>query len=416
MTLCFILICSLLFTYEVSAEVPIKVFLDEKQLVLENDPLLKNNTTFVEFRPICEGLGLDVDWNQQTKTVKCQNHLTTLYLTIGQGTAYVNGNATSLSTPPFVVNGRTLVPLRFLGEASGGYVSWNGQTRTIEIFSFEYLEAKKQDLDTYTIFDISIGDTENGLIAKLGKPDRQLPSVTGYTLYVYHSDYLNYVQFGVASGKVVSIFSGSKNWQSSKGIKVGLSKKEVASIYSGIQTHFNDYQYSYRETMNLGKTTADIYYDFYTKKVASVYLKANSYTPEGEKWTSKMMESLEIQVFDMANMARAHHGLNPLDWDENARLAAKGHSEDMAKRNYYSHNSPDGITPWDRLRSYGISFRGAGENIYMSPRSAMDAHQGWMNSEGHRRNILGAFERVGIGVATSSSGESYFTQKFFNPY
>jgi len=96
---------------------------------------------------------------------------------------------------------------------------------------------------------------------------------------------------------------------------------------------------------------------------------------------------------------------------------ARNHSADMGARNYFAHTNPDGLTPFDRLRA--VNYVGAGgENIYAgNGRGVSDAYRGWMNSAGHRANILdlyASYKDSGIGVALITSGTygNYFTQVF----
>ena len=92
--------------------------------------------------------------------------------------------------------------------------------------------------------------------------------------------------------------------------------------------------------------------------------------------------------------------------------AARLHGEDMARQDYFSHTSLDGRTPWDRMRTQGYS-NGSGENIaagYATPAVVMTA---WMNSPGHRANILNcSSSAIGVGIGTGGSYGTYWTQAF----
>ena len=86
-------------------------------------------------RAIFEALGASVDWNGAAQTVTATNGDTVVRLTIGSATATVNGVSVTIDQPGVVVNGRTLVPLRFVAESFGVSVNWNGATRTVTITS-----------------------------------------------------------------------------------------------------------------------------------------------------------------------------------------------------------------------------------------------------------------------------------------
>jgi uncharacterized protein YkwD len=120
----------------------------------------------------------------------------------------------------------------------------------------------------------------------------------------------------------------------------------------------------------------------------------------------------EQTMFDLLNQERAQHGLATLDWDPRLQEVARAHSEEMWRLGYFAHDSPVHGSPGDRLDTAGISYRAAGENLALAP-SVEIAHRGLMRSEGHRANILSPeFTRVGIGVVTTPSGSTMFTQDF----
>ncbi|MCO5994710.1 CAP domain-containing protein [Actinoallomurus rhizosphaericola] len=113
----------------------------------------------------------------------------------------------------------------------------------------------------------------------------------------------------------------------------------------------------------------------------------------------------------LTNAQRAAHGCTALRIDTGLRTAARLHSADMRDRNYFDHNSPDGRTPWDRIKAAGYTSPGA-ENIakgYATPEAVV---QGWMKSPGHRANILNcSLKAIGVGVAYGSGGP-WWTQDF----
>ena len=114
------------------------------------------------------------------------------------------------------------------------------------------------------------------------------------------------------------------------------------------------------------------------------------------------------------------NGLSPFTWNETAAKAARLHSADMGKRNYFDHTNPDGKTPIDRLKASGAGpYRLWGENIAAGQSNAIDAHYSWLNSPGHRKNMLhSGATTLGVGVArgiSTSDYDIYYTQNFFTP-
>ncbi|MDN3357205.1 CAP domain-containing protein [Actinomadura sp. DC4] len=121
--------------------------------------------------------------------------------------------------------------------------------------------------------------------------------------------------------------------------------------------------------------------------------------------------SAEDLAVKLTNSERAKHGCSALRNDPHLRAAAYAHSKDMRVKKYFEHNSPDGKTPWDRIKAAGYSQPGA-ENIAMGYATAQAVLDGWMNSPGHRANILNcSLKAVGIGVEYGPGGP-WWTQDF----
>lgn len=135
---------------------------------------------------------------------------------------------------------------------------------------------------------------------------------------------------------------------------------------------------------------------------------------------SEYLSQLENDILAMVNAERAKVGARALAMESMRRDVARAHSKDMAVRNFFDHTNPDGKSPFDRMRAAGISYTTAGENIayntYPVDRAAKAAFDGWMNSDGHRKNIQNAnYGRTGIGVYRNpSNGRVYLTQVFTN--
>lgn len=119
------------------------------------------------------------------------------------------------------------------------------------------------------------------------------------------------------------------------------------------------------------------------------------------------------QVVQLVNQERTSRGLKALTVDSGLTNTATLKSQDMAKLGYFDHTSPTYGSPFDMMKQYGISYRTAGENIAMGQTSPQQVMTGWMNSEGHRANILNSsFTKIGVGVARNSNGYYYWTQQF----
>ncbi len=120
------------------------------------------------------------------------------------------------------------------------------------------------------------------------------------------------------------------------------------------------------------------------------------------------------RVFELVNAERAKNGIAPLVWSDDLAAVAYAHSKDMNDRQFMSHNNPDGKSPFDRMKDYGLSYSRAAENIAAGQKTPEAVMQGWMNSAGHRANILNPeLKMLGVGYyAGDGPYGSYWTQCF----
>ncbi|HZG74056.1 MAG TPA: CAP domain-containing protein [Chondromyces sp.] len=122
------------------------------------------------------------------------------------------------------------------------------------------------------------------------------------------------------------------------------------------------------------------------------------------------VKAFEQQVVDLTNKERAKAGLPALALDTELSKVARKKSEDMLAKNYFSHTSPTYGSPFDMMKQFGISYRSAGENIAKGQRSPEEVVNAWMNSEGHRANILNKdFTHIGVGYVENGN---IWTQMF----
>ena len=121
-------------------------------------------------------------------------------------------------------------------------------------------------------------------------------------------------------------------------------------------------------------------------------------------------------VVTATNAERARHRLGLLTVDARLAAAAQGHSEDMVARAFFAHENPDGAQVWDRAVAAGYTYRKVAENIAAGQPTAADVVRGWMESPGHRANILdGELTQIGVGRAAGGSYGVYWTQVFGTP-
>ncbi|MED0873548.1 CAP domain-containing protein [Bacillus mobilis] len=124
----------------------------------------------------------------------------------------------------------------------------------------------------------------------------------------------------------------------------------------------------------------------------------------------KSLSQFEQRVVELTNAERTKQGLPALQIDTELSKVARIKSEDMQKNNYFDHNSPTYGSPFDMMKKFGISYKSAGENIAQGQRTPEEVVQAWMNSAGHRANILNnGFTHIGVGYVESGN---YWTQQF----
>ena len=132
-------------------------------------------------------------------------------------------------------------------------------------------------------------------------------------------------------------------------------------------------------------------------------------TTEKTNQASYSLSQFEQEVVTLTNNERAKNGLQPLKVDLKVSEVARLKSSDMKKNGYFSHTSPTYGSPFDMMKQFNVQYRAAGENIAMGQRSPQEVVNAWMNSEGHRKNILSSnFTHIGVGHVEGN----YWTQMF----
>lgn len=165
-----------------------------------------------------------------------------------------------------------------------------------------------------------------------------------------------------------------------------------------------------------GKALNDILNSFYAN--AGFCGNTSKAAPKPSSSASKSLKSnsystFQNEVVQLVNAERKKAGLSGLAENASLMKTATIKSEDMAKNNYFSHTSPTYGSPFDLMKKFGISYHAAGENIAMGQKTPEQVMKAWMNSPGHRKNILNpSFTKIGVGVAKNSENQYYWTQHF----
>lgn len=126
---------------------------------------------------------------------------------------------------------------------------------------------------------------------------------------------------------------------------------------------------------------------------------------------TKDASQFEQKVVDLVNQERQKQGLKPLTLNKKLSDVARTKSKDMMDKGYFDHNSPTYGSPFDMMKQFGIEYTTAGENIAKGQQSPEDVMNAWMNSDGHRKNILNPdFTEIGVGYVKGDT--TYWTQQF----
>ena len=147
-----------------------------------------------------------------------------------------------------------------------------------------------------------------------------------------------------------------------------------------------------------------------TEAVPSESKQAEQAEPTKEAEADTGLSEFEQQVVNLTNEERAKAGLPALEVDTELSKVAQAKSEDMRDNNYFAHNSPTYGSPFDMMNQFGVDYQSAGENIAKGQQTPEEVVNAWMNSEGHRKNIMnGSFTHIGVGYVEEGN---IWTQQF----
>ncbi|MGD7055824.1 CAP domain-containing protein [Rossellomorea aquimaris] len=281
---------------------------------------------------------------------------------------------------------------------------------------------------TFSIYNIEMGDSKENLEQELGEAKRQSTNEYGVSWYAYHENYRNFLMVSYDENKQVNgLYTNQDLLSSSSDIEMGVSKEvvqnELGEPLSNIRKGLTLYQLQNngeQEVYQVDGNYVTVFYDKHENDTVTAIqiidesLEANKKNFYSEA-SSELKEGFEFQLFDLTNATRVEKGLNALSWDDQVRDTARKHSLDMAEQNYFSHTNLEGESPFDRMEEDQVAFRTAGENLAYGQLSSIFAHEGLMNSKGHRENILQPhYEHLGVGVAFNEKAQPYFTENFFS--
>lgn len=293
-------------------------------------------------------------------------------------------------------------------------------------------EAPGQDVLTVRLGErfVSLGDDLQTVLNRFGEAMDVLPSEYGFSWYIFHENYQNYIQIGMAEDTVVGIYTNAPNLEV-RGITPGMTRDEVrlvaGDLVYAIDKADGRYQTMSEHTpINEGdlffaeNAYIRVFYDmFKNDSVTSINIIAKetevSFSRLYGEASPQLAESFARQSYYVANALRVREGVSALVWSDALCEPAKGHAIDMAKNNYFSHDGLDGRRVKERIEDAGIAFRRCGENLAMGAQNPLIMHELLMNSEGHRKNLLTNFQYMGVGVSFRKDNAPYLVQNFMTP-
>ncbi len=307
------------------------------------------------------------------------------------------------------IGGENYFKLRELGTALGFAVSFDAASNTAAVQTAakaapepepkpepepsSVSKAPKEARLTIVTTEYAISMTEAELVALAGAPDETLRATGGWDWYVFGTKtYRDFFLAGVYKGKVVALASAGDAFTYLDYMAGNTADSFVGNNYVNYYTDKND-----------------------SNILHAVMLRARAALPTESDRSAEALRGEEIVNFHLTNAFRVFHSCRPLLWDESAAKAARLHSDDMAKQDYFSHESLDGRTPTARMEAQGIRWSRVAENIAAGSDSGIGNYDLWVNSSGHRDNMLGDCVYLGVGFAyrPGNSYGWYMTQNFF---
>ncbi|WP_231554770.1 CAP-associated domain-containing protein [Planococcus sp. PAMC 21323] len=291
--------------------------------------------------------------------------------------------------------------------------------------------AKPELVETESLFaihNVTLGMSKEDAQKKVGLPLRLMRNEYGTDWHSYHQDFQNYVLLSYDQDGIVNgMFTNQDLFSSKEGITMDSTKSEVRSALGtplkSLQKGNVQYILDTRDEYDVFKTDntyTTIFYDIHEEDTVTavqvIHEKLEKQRPKiYAESDEKLKEGYEYLLFELTNSARIQRGLSLLKWDSETRTTARKHSVDMAENQYFSHTNLAGQSPFDRMKEDGITFYVAGENLAYGQYSSVFAHEGLMNSLGHRENIVKPdFGYLGVGTAFNAENQPYYTANFFN--
>lgn len=417
----------------------ITLWINGQKLNLDVPPQVYNGRVLVPFRPILEAVGAKVTWDAASQTAFAQKIPVVIALKANNKDAFVNGIPIRLDESVRFVNGRLLVPTRFVSEQLGSTVTWLTKEKKVVISTSSDTSSSSSSSSGSGSSDnqlpptavsntnsVKMGTLIDELIKTKGQPKEILLNQYGFYWYVYHNQYKNFELIGVDRDKVVAKYNSSaltiKNFQISEGMTQSEIRKTFGPPITTIRRGSVIYAYEDKaiDLFLVNGSYLRVFYDTIDQKAARSFMIVEQSVENNLKSyygtsSNSIQQNFEYLMFLLTNQTRVSNDLKPLVWAPELLESARLHSADMVARGFFGHTNPDGKEPYQRLETTGISFSATAENLAAGQFDPIHAHEALMNSPGHRRNIFTDMLKLGVGIAYGGRYFVYYTCTYYTP-
>ena len=351
----------------------------------DQSPVIVENRTLVPLRAVMEALDFDVEWNEIGRFATLTDDSNVVTIGIGGNYMHVNHIAYRLDVPAQIINNRTMVPVRAISEATGFDIQWDGQNSIVDIRTDLRVVETPQEPEVPAEPEEPAEPTEPETPNEPAEPEESETTQQGPTVTV-----------GNGSGLVIS---GGNN--------------PVIVLPDGTEVRPNEPQQPNEPQTPPTPEEQNV--------VSSAIMLPNRVLTADEMnaWQEEFnalggANAFELEVVWLVNVERANVGLPPLAASDTLMMAARFKSQSMASLNYMAHDGVYG-GPGDLMRAFGFNPGTMGENIARGQTTPAQVVQSWMNSDGHRANILStSFLVIGVGAYANANGQISWTQMFSN--
>lgn len=422
----------------------ITLMVDGRQVHVEVAPIIVKGRVLLPARFLSEITGVSIHWEQSSRQVSIGSTTSPIAVfQIDTPLARSRDGLVLMDVPPQIVNGRTLIPLRILADTLRLPIHWDNRSRTIYISTSPVPTSNKVPILDARL--VPIGTPATSLEALWGRPLYRGRDLAGLEWWTYKPGPDQLIRVAIDREQIAGIYVTGSNWSYGEW-NIEHSPSQVIrnlKITDDINISWRGglFNFTCRASERIGQLpplfnndkVAIFFTDVPENRLAGVQVLdlttfMNS-DPVGRsgcdiRYTARVplpptpllnaatRQAAELQeariLLELVNLERYVRNRSLLGWQENLARVARSHSRDMATNNFFSHDSPSTGRPLDRMLAAGINPCGVSENIASGYIDAHAVHHAWMNSAGHRRNILEPQVKFfGAGIY-----DRYFTQNF----